>query len=1422
MPKIADILRFRDEQFFDGAVQLDWFYEPDKKAIASSSFVFHGPEYYAVSRDDIRVSLSLELVDTCSFAQMLAHRVYRDGEDTPRIMAIAGYGSGKSHLALTLASLFDCERDDELRRRILKNIYSADRDIGTELGEIIGKPNLVIALNGMKDFNLTYEILTSARKALKYHNVDETPLREITKAHEVARTFLERNFHRYTSEFDEAAVRWGLSCKGQDLCTYLSENLDSEVEVFDIVNEVFRGVTGASIRWDDGISAGDVLSKLQDTFCGNGHPFNKVLILFDEFGRYIEYASESPTRAGQSAIQQVFEATQNGKGNILFVGFIQSDLKTYLSRVEKSSNIVRYVGRFEASDKVYLSSNLETIFANLIERKDAKAFGKYVLRNQRRAFADWDEFHKDILRWLTDVSERAVWRESDSFRKVILEGTYPLHPITTWMLSNLSTWLQQRSALTFVNSELEALSHTEIRESSTIPVIYPIRLVQTEFFTELLRAEEEGRQHSEYCILYHQVLIKHKDKCSQVMQDILAANLILRIGKFRTSNRADAFKALAYCVPHGKEAIDCALDELESELGVLSFDETAGCFDFVEDAIGARDFRRFIQRLRTRTSVDLAVFAEVRKLLGIDSIIDTSFSSNRGIRTREWQYSQEIIPISTLSQKTIKSLKAEWMASTSPDKPKGKLVWVYIGSEDSADVSRLQEMIRANGLDDSPILFFLLDDGEGRFLNAVRDLIILNNLSEKDQAKYFQFVAGFRQKTVESIKDTFEYLQRYRTVVTGLEVKSIRKRLSQYCEDRFSQVYSCVIPFPFEGFHNKNIGPAKKLCAQIAKTLLTGKMDYQVVQSWSKDLRNRVEAVLVVSRKASWGVLTNDIHLIYPKNASVLSIYRELDDLLDRDQSIHMKNIFKIYTMPPYGLNEFGLGLLLACYIASKEHGVKVRLKKKFIKALDWAEQVYLDKGIDLKVLENTELVKVNIDESSKRWDHLCKLIIKTTDIQEIHNFGKELSELQQEQEVPKELISEIKACEVKVKTADELCAKVSKTYQEQYKNLESAARDVHRLDMHRLLEVASKCEDSSQVLPPFSRFTYSRQQVHQFEVLALRARGFIEEYFAGWLNSLVCESITHVDSFKTSMKEAVKYLRSLGYAQFAQMTENRLDSILADMHHIGMLQTIRSRIEEYLQYCRPSDTATYDQLMDWKRKGLELEDYVLTHQSLSSAEIAVFQARVSERLNQVEDCIAKLNDEVIAVWDLAFELSTIEDCRTLQKKIRDLFGRNIQNEDREYFEDIFEHIECLLDGLNRLDSLDLGRYAMEEEVVKLEDKWARQDSEIDLTAVIDSYWHKHKGQFDELDQRWSEFYIDGKTASINTWDVNRCVSWMDNTRLLPNYLRRETVEIHREISDMVQERLAALEIEGIVMLFKKLSCDQREKCLERLLDEIA
>ena len=121
------------------------------------------------------------------------------------------------------------------------------------------------------------------------------------------------------------------------------------------------------------------METLLTEYCGISGPFNKIIIIFDEFGRYLEFASSVNTvQSGDSALQHIFEAVQNADGSIQMINFIQSDIKAYLQRIDKTRNISRYIGRYDASDKYHLSSNLETVFANLIDRKDKRSFENYI------------------------------------------------------------------------------------------------------------------------------------------------------------------------------------------------------------------------------------------------------------------------------------------------------------------------------------------------------------------------------------------------------------------------------------------------------------------------------------------------------------------------------------------------------------------------------------------------------------------------------------------------------------------------------------------------------------------------------------------------------------------------------------------------------------------------------------------------------------------------------------------------------------------------------------------------------------------------------------------------------------------------------------------------------------------------------------
>ena len=127
--RLNDIVRFRGDRLFHGAVSISWFgADEEKSKAASQAFVFHGPKYHGVQQGDVGTGHGHRLMDTASLILAVARRCY-GLEDQPFTLAIAGYGTGKSHLGLTLASLFSAP-DGEVAQNVLSAIETADAGIG--------------------------------------------------------------------------------------------------------------------------------------------------------------------------------------------------------------------------------------------------------------------------------------------------------------------------------------------------------------------------------------------------------------------------------------------------------------------------------------------------------------------------------------------------------------------------------------------------------------------------------------------------------------------------------------------------------------------------------------------------------------------------------------------------------------------------------------------------------------------------------------------------------------------------------------------------------------------------------------------------------------------------------------------------------------------------------------------------------------------------------------------------------------------------------------------------------------------------------------------------------------------------------------------------------------------------------------------
>jgi len=1414
MPRIGEILHFREDLFFEGAVQLDWFYDVEKGPPAANAFVFHGPTYFGVGSEEVGAKPN-QLVDTCSFTKLLNDRLYGDVDDfNPFVMAIAGYGAGKSHLALALATLFS-GHDPATSRQIVANITRADANIGKAIENSISKPNLVIALNGMRDFNLNYEVLNAARKSLALHNQDDSALRALTKAHEIAAHFLERNFQRLHSEFMAEAAERFPNISPSDLFRVLKESLLTNGDAFEVINQVYFQENGSYIRWEDGISAADILTRLSEDLCGEHGYFNQVLVVFDEFGRFIEFASDFPASAGESALQQIFEAVQNSQGNIVMVGFIQSDLRSYLARVARSSNIIRYVSRYEAAEKVYLSSNLETIFAHLIERKDNDAFEHFIRSHHERHRNRWDAFHSRFRTWLPTASQKSVWGEPERFNKTIVEGTYPLHPLTTWMLTMLSEWLQQRSALTFVHESFSNFRDVYVEPFGDLPYIRPIRIVQSDFFRELLLAEEQGRQQSDLCRQYTSILRKHSHRMSDNDRAVLAANVIARIGRFRTQSREDAELLFADCTGLSREEISTSLAFLEDELGVLSFDPHSGSFDFIEDAIGAADFKRLMDRKRRATTVNLSLIfdGEIRQTLGIDEPQQSTYGDLHYIQTQEWDYVQEVVWCNDLSEERLKMYVRDWKLATTPDKPKGRVVWVYVPPNSPSNVyNDIVARVSKNGLFETPTVFMLLDDRSGQLYNSLIDWQAIRSLSDDERSRFERFVPTHLEKTATGIREAFERLQRERLQVTlnGITSVAPTKSLRHIVSDAFSRIYSHPIPFMFDGFRAKNLTTAKKNLTYLARNLCSDLISYQWFHAQNSQIRNRIAAALVTGRPGSWGILDSHCNLVPPSNPAILAIFEQLDTLLDDDcnDGVDLGDVLDRLTAPPYGANDYSAALLLATYFVSRKSTVRLALEKERCRLSTWAEKAFPDRGLDLRVLRATTIYRINIEGARNELLTICNAIEANTALKKWGELLQRLDSFIQQEEVPEELEGKVKACRLIASRGQEIWEQYETFVREQIVHLNRAKENG---DVARALEVMQRCEKHLMDAQSLDRYNYGPSERKVIQQMIDVADDVIHNNFERWTNGLQCTNYAQFSGFSAFIENQAKTLRQLSYEDYARRLQTHLKRIEENMHEIKLLQTIRETTDRFIQICKPTQYTSYDQLVAWQQEGERLIPYI--RKSLSGVLAGRLIDDVNTLLGEVRRYLEAYHEQISEVLDAAVVLLNRSDCQTLLNKARSLLDRSLRPQDADDIREIADKLTDLLHDLETLDRVKEDPSLVERRLVELRDKWEKVEC-ISALPVLDSAYNVLQEGWKVLEAKWIDQYLSVSLLEISTWNAEQCTQLLKAFQSPPPYLTPESRERLQKLSSAIERRLEDIPVERAVAAYNSLNEKQKRQFL--------
>lgn len=1403
--KFGEMITFRKDLFFEGAVQADWFYQPAKAALVAENFVFHGSEYYGAGD----LSSPQKFTDTISFTRDIASKAFDDQPGNPLTLAIAGYGTGKSHLAVTLATVLSGkDYQPEAYSHVINNIRILDSKAASEIEGFTSRPNLVLVLNGMRDFNLHYELLRAAQKSLKLYGCDDSNLKKLNRAIETAFRFFERNAESMASEFEAFAPQYGYTDKGARLIERIRSNLGEDEAAFNIINAVYENLNGHAIRWDEGVSATAVLETLMSEYCGISGPFAKIIIIFDEFGRYLEYASSTTTaHSGDSALQQMFECAQNFGGSLQLVNFIQADIKAYLQRVDQSTNISRYIGRYDVSEKYRLSSNLETIFANLIQRTDKEAFEEKVVSWQNEKEAAWKNAFDSLNRWLPTTG---IWHDYPKFRKVAVEGIYPLHPFATYMLSKLSDYLQNRSSLMLLSRYIHELSECDV-DNGTIPVILPETLLKGDLFTEMLSAEEEGRQVSQHCIRFNNVLRKYEDKLSEESQKILRANLAMRILRCRTENYDDAICGLAMFSGVAVDQVKAELVWLENEYAVLGYDEHAACFDFLEDSSGAHDFKTYFRRVRATIKFNPSILEEtaIRELAGVIEPQPSNFSTKHRISTNEWQYEQELFSVTDLSSAFISRCIDDWKKSTTIEKAKGKIIWLYSNNDTPEEVLE-KACGYSNTVAGAPIILMQLKDSDGLLESALSDYLTLERMSDDDVRKYERHYNDKLQQTKASISLTFEKLKKARLRFTANGVQPLQNRIANALTEVFEEIYPHAVPFDFDGFASKQPGKARKAFCSIVRLVLSGQVSENTIHSFPVDVRNRFDATLFANSLGSWKIVNTDYQIVPPTNKDALYAYNLIMEKLPEGSTLKLQDVLSTLMSPPFGMNDYEAVYMLTAVFANYSYCMRIVYKDVLYNVSNWANQVIGDSKIDLRAIADSSVKRINAGAVADQFLALFNRINANTDTGNVEALSKELESILRSESIPDALSAQCLLAKNKLQEGNRIIRTWDAT-------IAAALDNYGKLISNRDFYAGLLCIQELKSYKFFGLFAgtsyvISEAQQKQLTTTIADIQSKVNPFLMGWVKEQRCKSVENMGSFKGHMKRLKTLLDELGYQKEAVVCEEVAEKELSNAEAIRNRQEIKRNYVSYLRDYVPQNSTPYVRLLEWKKDFAKLSEGIDKYYDFLGKEAPTMKDAVSARCTEIEEKIESIKDAMNQVWDDLYAIDSLRAVSDLIEDIKYLTLRGIEAKDLEDFADVQAVLMSFLEDVSLMQEEQNNRERFEENYLSLKRKYEETDMEFDVIAVLDGVAKDFLEQLDKKDLMWKN-----KHLSAVPEDVDALHTWLQDTESLPTYLTPETRREYAAFKEKVNARLSEAKVDSILLSFSSLSPNEKKQCLERM-----
>ncbi|AKL95589.1 hypothetical protein CACET_c21420 [Clostridium aceticum] len=378
--------------------------------------------------------------------------------DRARLL-VGPYGKGKSHLVLVIMGLL-YYKDRDIFASLLSKLKNYNDDLYHLAERVIADQEKVlpVVVSGTS-LNLTQSLLLGLKNALKSEELDGImPDTYFNAAIEMIELW-KKDYTDTYEKFNEL-----IHTSSEEFVNQLHKyNQDVYNEFLELYPQLTSGGEFNPLQGIDIVELyGDVASKIQ------GKGYKGLYVIYDEFSKFLEGSIDRNSAMEIKLLQDFAEkCNRSGEEQLHILLISHKNISNYVDKLPKEKiDAWKAVGdRYKPIEISHLESQTYEIMSHVI-LKEEKQWEQFIDRHD-------DDFNQMIL----DTSRSGIFSElGGALEDYVVYGTYPLHPITTYILPKVSEKVAQneRTIFTFLSTkDINTLGYFLQYNKAEFPIMTP-------------------------------------------------------------------------------------------------------------------------------------------------------------------------------------------------------------------------------------------------------------------------------------------------------------------------------------------------------------------------------------------------------------------------------------------------------------------------------------------------------------------------------------------------------------------------------------------------------------------------------------------------------------------------------------------------------------------------------------------------------------------------------------------------------------------------------------------------------------------------------------------------------------------------------------------------------------------------------------